>query len=43
MARNKIGFLQCKKHPKYMAKRLPRTACYACWFKWFVEHGFIDN
>ena len=36
------SFVSCKKHPKYMAIRLPRTACYDCWYKWFVDHGFID-
>lgn len=32
----------CKKHPKYRAIRHPRVACYDCWYKWFVDHGFIE-
>jgi hypothetical protein len=30
----------CKKHPKYQAKRRPRTLCDACWWLWLesVQH-----
>lgn len=28
------GTFRCKKHPKYQAKRRPRTACEACWRRW---------
>lgn len=28
----------CKTHPRYQAKRSPRTTCEGCWRLWFKVH-----
>lgn len=32
-----MGWVNCKKHPRYQGKRQPRAACEPCWRNWFRE------
>lgn len=34
---NPLIAVRCKQHPKYMAKRQPRVACWACWYMWKIR------
>lgn len=35
--------LQCPKHPRYMAKRVPRVDCRGCWRLYFFKAPEVDG
>lgn len=42
-AEKKVAWMKtklCQKHPKYQAKRQPRSLCEACWKAWFQMQDY---
>jgi hypothetical protein len=32
--------MKCKKHPKYLGKKIPKAPCKECWKIYFYNHKF---